>query len=132
MQGQDLFQFDEKGVVRVVRFLVKVVLNGIILVPFLYWFAEVNFWTSVLTSLGLTVIAYLVGDQLILRASNNVVATIADALLSLVYLWAVAAFLDWPLSWGELLFTVVVLGVVEMFYHRYLGKVDRDSELQKS
>ena len=114
------------------RFLVKFILNGIILVPFLYWFAEVSIWTSVLAALGLTVVAYLVGDQLILRSSNNTVATLSDMLLSFVYLWAVSAYLDWPMSWGEILFTSVVVGIVEMFYHRYLGKVDPDTQLQKS
>lgn len=114
------------------RFLVKVLLNGIILVPFLYWFAQTTFWTSVFAALGLTIIAYLIGDQLILRATNNMVATIADAILAFVYLWALAAFFDWPLSWGELLLTVIVLGVVELFYHRFLGKADPNTELQKS
>jgi predicted Kef-type K+ transport protein len=114
------------------RFLVKLIMNGIILVPFLYWFTEATVLSSSLTSLGLTVIAYLIGDQLILRASNNLVATLSDAVLAAVYLWMVAAFMNWSFTWGELLLTVAILGVAELFYHRFLGKVDRDSELQKS
>jgi|HigsolmetaAR204D_1030405.scaffolds.fasta_scaffold01543_8 hypothetical protein len=113
------------------RFLVKFVFNAIILIPFLYWFAEVSMLTSAIAALGLTVIAYL-GDRLILRASNNTVATLSDMLLCFVYLWAISAWLNWPLSWGENLFTSVVIGITEMFYHRFLGKVDKDTKLQKS
>ncbi|HZG13386.1 MAG TPA: DUF2512 family protein [Candidatus Bathyarchaeia archaeon] len=103
------------------RFLVKLVLDGIILVPFLMWFTEGTIFSILMTALGLTVIAYLIGDQMILRATNNVIATISDAVLAAVYLWAVAAMLDWNLSWRELLITVAALGVAEFVYHRYLG-----------
>lgn len=103
------------------RFLVKFVLDGIILVPFLMWFTEASLFSTIMTALGLTVIAYLIGDQMILRATNNVIATLSDAVLAAVYLWAVAAWLDWNLSWRELLVTVVALGVAEFVYHRYLG-----------
>lgn len=106
------------------RFLIKLVVNGIILVPFLMWFTEGTFFSVLMTSLGLTVIAYILGDQMILRATNNVIATISDAILAAVYLWVVAAMLDWSLTWGELLLTVAALGVAELFYHRYLGLAD--------
>ncbi|GAA4721899.1 DUF2512 family protein [Brevibacillus fulvus] len=108
------------------KFLIKVLFNGIILVPFLIWFTEAGWLSSIVTSIGLSIIAYLIGDQLILRKTNNVVATIADAVLAAVYLWVVAAYMDWSLSFGELLFTVIVLGVVEFVFHRYLGVLDKD------
>ncbi|MEJ8547969.1 DUF2512 family protein [Brevibacillus borstelensis] len=107
------------------RFLLKLVINGIIVVPFVYWFTEASVWASIVTSVGLSIIAYLIGDQLILRASNNLVATFSDAILAAVYLWAVAAFMRWNFSFGEILFTVLVLGVAEFFYHRILGRVDQ-------
>lgn len=106
------------------RFIVKLVINGIILVPFIYWFTEATIWASIVTSVGLSIIAYLIGDQLILRTSNNLIATVSDAILAAVYLWAVSAFMNWNFSFGEMLFTVVVLGVAEFFYHRFLGRVD--------
>ncbi|MDF2683852.1 MAG: hypothetical protein K0R47_5042 [Brevibacillus sp.] len=115
-----------------VRFLVKVVMNGIILVPFLLWYTEATVLSAIVTSIGLSIIAYLIGDKLILRASNNIVATISDAILAAVYLWVVAAFMNWSLTWGELLFTVVVLGVVELLYHYFLKRFDVDSERQKT
>lgn len=106
------------------RFLVKLVIDGIILVPFLLWFTEGNLFFILLAAIGLTVIAYFLGDQVILRATNNVIATISDAVIAAVYLWAVAALLGWSLSWRELLLTVAVLGIAEFIFHRYLGFQD--------
>lgn len=108
------------------RFLIKVAANGVVVVPMLMWFTEAGFWAATVTSGILSGIAYLLGDQLVLRASNNAVATLADAVLAFVYLWAVADFLDWNLTWGELLMTTAAVGIVEVFFHRYLGYKDKD------
>ncbi|MFS0918154.1 DUF2512 family protein [Brevibacillus sp. 179-C 1.1 NHS] len=64
-------------------------------------FANATWTSAILAALGLTVIAYLIGDQLILCATNNTIATIADAVIAAFYLWAVASWLDWLLSFGE-------------------------------
>ena len=106
------------------RFLIKLVVNGAIVVGCLLGFTNATLLSATIAALGLTIIAYLIGDQLILRATNNVTATIADALIAAVYLWAVASMLNWDLSMGELLITVVLLGVAELFFHRYLGVND--------
>lgn len=113
------------------RFWLKALLNALVVIPMLMWFTEATFLGSLITSLGLSVIAYLIGDQMILRATNNMVATIADAGLSFVYLWAVAAFANWNFTWGELLFTVALLGVLEYFFHLYLRMNDKTETPQK-
>nr|WP_236841425.1 DUF2512 family protein [Brevibacillus formosus] len=66
-------------------------------------FTNATFMSAPIAALGLTIIAYLIGDQLILRATNNVTATIADALIAAFYLWAVANMLIWDLSMGNFL-----------------------------
>lgn len=106
------------------RMLRKILMNGIVLIPLLMWFTEATLWSSVVTSLVLSVIAYLVGDQMILRMSNNTVATIADAALTFVYLWIVADWLDWSLTIGELTTITLAVGVIEFIYHRQLGLAD--------
>lgn len=108
------------------RFLIKAAVNGIIVVACLIWFADATWTSAILTALGLTVIAYLIGDQMILRATNNMIATIADAVIAAFYLWAIAEWLDWPLSFGELMITVALLGVAEFVYHRFLGVYDNN------
>jgi membrane protein HdeD len=108
------------------RFFIKLIINGIIVIPFLMWFARISFLSSLTAAFILCVIAYFLGDQLVLRFSHNIVAAIADAVLAFVYLWGVSAEMNWPLSMGELLSIVVILGVVEYIYHQYLIKHDQE------
>ncbi|WP_139490850.1 DUF2512 family protein [Brevibacillus dissolubilis] len=106
------------------KFWRKVLLNGIVVVPLLMWFTEATLLGSLVTAVVLSAIAWLLCDQLILRVTNNTIATLADAVLAFAYLWAVAAFADWSLSMGELLIIVALLGVVEFFFHGYLERED--------
>jgi membrane protein DedA with SNARE-associated domain len=104
------------------KFITKIVLNGIVVIPLLMWFAEASFVSATITGVALAVIAYLLGDQIILRASNNTIATIADAVLAIVFLWIVAYFMNWKINFVQLVTIGLVLGVVEAFFHRYLQK----------
>ena len=108
------------------RFVVKLIANAIVVIPLLIWFSEAGFVESLIAALVLAVLAYLVGDQLILRMSNNTVATISDAVLAFVYLWLVAEWMDWNLNLWEILVISVVLGIVEAIFHRYLGVRDKE------
>lgn len=103
------------------KFLYKLLFNGLIVVPSLIWFGGATLIASLFLALGLTIIAYLIGDQLVLRATNNLVATIADAGLTFAYLWVVKVTALPALSFGKILLISAALGVVEWFYHRYLG-----------
>jgi membrane protein DedA with SNARE-associated domain len=104
------------------KFITKIVLNGIIVIPLLMWFAGASFMSAMITAVALAVIAYLLGDQIILRASNNTIATIADAVLAIVFLWMVAYFMNWRINLIQLVTIALVLGVVEAFFHRFLQK----------
>src|SRR5690349_20762950 len=106
------------------RLAIKLLLNAIIIVPLLMWFTEATFWGSLLTAVVLSLIAYVIGDQMILRVSNNAVATIADACLTFIYLWLVAAWADWSLSITELVIISLAVGIIEMVFHRQLGLMD--------
>jgi uncharacterized membrane protein len=114
----------KKGVNVMNRFVRKLLMNGIVIVPLLMWFTEATFWASIVTAAIFTTLAYFIGDQLILRMSNNTIATLSDAVLAFVYFWIVADTMDWTLTLGELFTIVVVLGIVEMIYHRQLGRQD--------
>jgi hypothetical protein len=103
------------------KFLIKLLLNGVVVTPLLYWFTEATMWSALLTALTLACVAYVLGDQMVLRFSNNTIATIADAVLAFFFLWGVAAFMNWSLSWSELFTIVVLLGAVEIIFHRLLG-----------
>ncbi|TJY40770.1 DUF2512 family protein [Cohnella pontilimi] len=107
------------------KFLAKWVLNASVVALLLYHYvAGITLLTALLVSTIFTVVAYFVGDQLILRASNNTVATLADAGLSILYLWMLRYFLGWDLSAGEILMISAILGLMEWIIHRYILKPD--------
>lgn len=110
------------------RIVMKLIANAVVVVPLLLWFSEATFWGSLLAAVVLSLIAYLIGDQLILRASNNLIATLSDAGLTFLYLWLVAYGTGWDLTLLELLIITAVLGIVEWFYHDYLVSVDRPQQ----
>lgn len=102
------------------RFIWKLVLNGIVIIPFLYWFTNASILGIVITAIILAAISYLIGDQFILRRTNNAIATIADAVLAYIFLWVVASTFDWTLTTNELLITVISIAIVEAIYHYLL------------
>ena len=110
------------------RFISKLIMNAIIVVPLLMWFTEATFWGSLIAAAVLSVIAYILGDQIILRIGNNTVATIADAAMSFVYFWLVADWMDWSLTVGELTLLTLAIAVVEFVYHRQLGRADGNQQ----
>ncbi|MDQ0116204.1 DUF2512 family protein [Paenibacillus harenae] len=103
-----------------IKFLLKWLINGAIVVAFLTYYADATFWNAAIAATALTVIAYLVGDQFILRTTNNLFATICDFLLAVVYFGALSYVFDWELSWGETFFLAVLIGVAEWVFHRYV------------
>ncbi|GAA0380006.1 DUF2512 family protein [Bacillus horti] len=103
------------------KFLYKLLLNGIVVVLFTQWFTNATFWQSIISAIVFSGLAYVVGDQLILRRSNNTVATIADAGLAFVFFWVVSNMFDWTMSFGELVILTLAIGIAEIAYHRFLA-----------
>ncbi|WNQ11904.1 DUF2512 family protein [Paenibacillus aurantius] len=106
------------------RFLSKIVVNGILLVILLRYLAEADLIAATFTAVALSVIAYLAGDQFVLRMTNNTLALVADALLALAFLWLAARYFQWPYSYAEILVTVVILTAAEALYHKLLPSWD--------
>ncbi|XID94588.1 DUF2512 family protein [Paenibacillaceae bacterium WGS1546] len=104
----------------IMKFVLKWLINGAIVVLLLMYYADVSFIGAAATATVLSLLAYFIGDQFILRSTNNIVATISDAVLAFVFLWLVAYAWNWPLSMGEILVITAMLGVAEWFIHRYV------------
>lgn len=103
------------------KFLIKLLVNGIIVIPLLMWFADTTFFSALVAAVLLSAVSYWVGDQMVLRMTNNAFATLCDILLAAVFLWIAADLMDWPLAFWELSTIVILLGIAEMVFHRYLG-----------
>lgn len=103
------------------KFLLKWIINGVIVITLLMLTGDnISFWSAAVTATILTIIAYVLGDLMILRMTNNIIATLCDALLAFIVLWAAAGFMDWEITAGQVTFTAIVLGFAEWFIHRYI------------
>jgi len=109
---------------RLTKFVLKAALNAVVVVPMLMWLTDATFAESMVTALLLSVIAYVIGDQVILRKTSNLVATVADAGLAFVFLWGAGWYLDWTLNMTDLVMIVAALGLVEYVFHRVLIMMD--------
>ncbi|KJS65663.1 MAG: hypothetical protein JL50_16760 [Peptococcaceae bacterium BICA1-7] len=78
---------------------------------------------GIIIGVGLSVIAYLAGDLLVLPAANNTAATATDVVLAaLVFGFGVRFFNGSGLSIGELIFFSAVVGISEWFLHKYMAR----------
>jgi len=102
------------------KFLVKLVVNVAIVASLLYFYTEADIGSAIVAGAALCLVAYVIGDQIVLRATNNTIATVADAVLAFLFLWAAAYVMDWSLSWSEMVVIVVLLAAAEVFIHRLM------------
>lgn len=107
-------------------FIRKIIMNGIVVIPMLMWLSEASFWSSLVTALMLAVVAYFIGDQIILRMSTNLIAVIADIGLAFFFLWIAAYTMGWTLTQGEILIISLAVGAVEFIFHRQLREADNN------
>lgn len=81
-------------------------------------------------SVILTLASYAIGDLLVLRSFNNVVATIADFGLSFIMIWLIGlAIIDEPMPIATAAFlSAIVITVGEWFFHQYMKNRVFDDE----
>lgn len=103
--------------------LIKFVMVAVVLEVILSMLTDLTFSEILYVSATVTVLAYVIGDLLILAASNNTIATIADAGLAAFiiymfnYIWELR-----EISLSDALIAAVVIGIGEWFFHKYVAK----------
>jgi uncharacterized protein YebE (UPF0316 family) len=102
------------------KFILKWLLNGAIVTLLLMYYADVSFLNAFITASVLTIIAYVVGDQLILRATNNTIATLADFMLAFVLLWIAGESMNWEITLGEIFIISLLVAISEWMFHRFV------------
>lgn len=102
--------------------LIKFVMVAVVLEIVLNLMTYLTFTDILLISLAVTILSYIIGDLLILPASNNTVATVTDFGLALVTIYMFNFILNVRLiSFWNALVAAVVIGVGEWFFHKYLA-----------
>lgn len=107
----------------VTALLIKFAMVGIILWVVLGITTDLSFGYIMYLSIAVTVLAYVIGDLLILSATNNVVATIADIVIVFITIYLYNYLLATQvISFWDSLIAAVIIGVGEWFFHKYISR----------
>jgi hypothetical protein len=101
--------------------LLKLLVNGIIAVPGLLW-SGTSLAFAIVTSAVVSLIAYALGDAIILPRTNNTFASTADFALAFALFWLAAFVFAQPFRLSGLFLTAFAISVAEYFFHDYLQR----------
>ncbi|MDG5789644.1 DUF2512 family protein [Evansella sp. AB-P1] len=102
--------------------VVKVLMVALVLLIVLTGVNNYPFIGTIILSLLIVGLSYIVGDMGILRISNNLVATIADLGLTTASIWLLSPFIygiGVPFSLAFI--SSLVISVGEWFFHKFVG-----------
>lgn len=116
--------------------LIKFVMIAVVLGIVLTGIFDGEFEDTLLISLVLTVVAYIIGDLFILRKTGedrdrnadhnkrNTIATVSDAILAFLVVWIMGRnlFTDDSDVLMASIISAVIIAVGEWFFHKYLDK----------
>lgn len=104
-----------------IALLIKYIMVVAILSVTLGLMTELTFGQILYISTAVTVLTYVLGDLLVLSASNRIVAAIADFIISLaaVYLYNELINVKLISGWNAIL-SALILSIGEWFYHIYV------------
>jgi uncharacterized membrane protein len=109
----------------------KYVITAIILEIVLLLFGNLSFTNILWISLAITLISYIIGDNILLPTTNNTVATISDVILALVILYLVNyLWMKNEIPFFAALIASVSLGVGEWFFHKLIDSDIYDEDLE--
>lgn len=81
------------------------------------WFGGATFGQVLLAALVFTVVGYVVGDLIVLPATNTWIGLLVDA----IAVWGVLRLTVPTVAVGSVLFwSIAGIGIVGYFYHQYL------------
>jgi hypothetical protein len=106
---------------RIYALIIKIVLNAIILEFILSLSTNLTFADILYISVIVTAITYVIGDIIILPASNNVIATATDIGVAVIgiymfnFLWDIV-----KISFMTAVISGIFLGVGAWFLHKYI------------
>jgi len=109
--------------------LVKYIMTAFILEIVLLLISHASFGEILLLSLAVTVITYIIGDNIILPATNNIIATIADMGLSLVIIYLFDSLQNAEdITFQSAAVAGVMLGFGEFFFHKIIDQRIREED----
>lgn len=114
----------------VIAFIVKFVMIAAVLLIILTWAFDVSFVDTLLISLALTAVTYVMGDLLIFlhagkpqdQMTRNTIATLVDFVTAFLLIWLIGQILTGTMEEMIVpaLVSALVLSAGEWFYHKYV------------
>lgn len=101
-------------------FIIKFILSFILLTLILSGLYNFSVRNVFYISVVLGVLSYIIGDVLILRRSNNTVATIADFGLAWLTIWLMARYLEGGYVGTPSFIAAIGVSIFEIFFHKYV------------
>lgn len=103
-------------------YLLKLLIITVILEISLNLLTALTFGHILIISVAVSLLSYFLGDLLILSATNNTTATIADAGIAF---FTIYMFNFWryfaPIGFYDALFSAIFIGIGEAFFHKYVA-----------
>jgi hypothetical protein len=96
-------------------------------------FYDMSFGNVLSISVVLTLASYLIGDLLILRKTNNTMATISDFAIAFLVIWLMGE----NLTYGDSLIMPALIAAAgialfETFFHKYVARQIQDGDKQQN
>jgi len=96
-------------------------------------FYDMSFGNVLWISVVLTLASYLIGDLLILRRTNNTMATISDFAIAFLVIWLMGE----NLTYGDSLIMPALIAaagiaLVETFFHKYVARQIQEADEQQN
>lgn len=106
----------------VAALLIKFVMVAVVLEIIFSILTTLTFASILYIAAAVTIIAYIIGDLLILPASNNTIASMSDVAIALAtmymfnYIWSTT-----QIHFVSALIAAVIISVGEWFFHKYVS-----------
>jgi len=107
----------------VTALIIKFVMVAVILEVTFFILTNLNITEVLYLSALVTIVAYVLGDLIILPVSNNTIATIADMglVVATIYFYNYLLRTTDIISFTDALVPAVIIGLGEWFFHRYVA-----------
>ena len=104
--------------------VIKFIMVSVILELVLLYMTRMTFGGILIVSLAVTIVSYLIGDMLILRYTNNFVATLADLGLTALTIYLFNFIYYRPeISLYDAIIAAVIIGVGEWVFHKLVFRL---------
>lgn len=106
----------------VAALLIKFIIVALVLEIIFSILTTLTFASILYIAAAVTIIAYIIGDLLILPASDNTIATMADVALALATMYVFNYILGtMEIHFVTALIAAVIIGLGEWFFHKYVS-----------